>query len=157
MIRLPIRQWWSGGVVPPGYVKLGCQFLNKRLRLLCVFDMLNKFNLYTLMVYIWVFPKIVGFPPKASILIRFSSINHPFCGTPIFGNIHIGNWSSYYHPYTMGMILYWIRLIPIRYIYLPASSSVGAVNETYPGWCFRHGHPKHPPFTLWKIQVFIGT
>ena len=30
-----------------------------------------------------------GFPPKSSILIRFSIINHPFWGTPIFGNIHI--------------------------------------------------------------------
>ena len=27
--------------------------------------------------------------PKASILIRFSSINHPFWGTPIFGNVHM--------------------------------------------------------------------
>ena len=37
---------------------------------------------------IWVFPKIVV-PPKSSILIRFSIINHPFWGTPIFGNIHM--------------------------------------------------------------------
>ena len=28
--------------------------------------------------------------PKSSILIGFSIINHPFWGTPIFGNIHIG-------------------------------------------------------------------
>ena len=28
--------------------------------------------------------------PKSSILIRFSIINHPFGGTPIFGNTHIG-------------------------------------------------------------------
>ena len=27
--------------------------------------------------------------PKSSILIRFSIINYPFWGTPIFGNIHI--------------------------------------------------------------------
>ena len=27
--------------------------------------------------------------PKLSILIGFSIINHPFWGTPIFGNIHI--------------------------------------------------------------------
>ena len=38
---------------------------------------------------IWVFPKIVVFPPKSSILIGFSIINHPFWGTPIFGNTHI--------------------------------------------------------------------
>ena len=34
---------------------------------------------------IWMFPKIVGFPPKSSILIGFSITNHPFWGTPIFG------------------------------------------------------------------------
>ena len=38
-----------------------------------------------------VFPKIVDFPPKSSILIGFSIINHPFWGTPIFGNPHIIN------------------------------------------------------------------
>ena len=27
--------------------------------------------------------------PKSSILIGFSIINHPFWGTPIFGNIHM--------------------------------------------------------------------
>ena len=27
--------------------------------------------------------------PKSSILIGFSFINHPFWGTPIFGNTHI--------------------------------------------------------------------
>ena len=37
----------------------------------------------------WMFPKIVGFPPKSSILIAFSIINHPFWGTPIFGNTHV--------------------------------------------------------------------
>jgi len=34
-------------------------------------------------------PKMVGFPPKSSILIGFSIINHPFWGTPIFGNTHM--------------------------------------------------------------------
>ena len=38
---------------------------------------------------IWLFPKIGGFPPKSSIWIGFSIINHPFWGTPIFGNTHI--------------------------------------------------------------------
>ena len=28
-------------------------------------------------------------PPNHPILIGFSIINHPFWGTPIFGNIHI--------------------------------------------------------------------
>ena len=40
------------------------------------------------MLVIWVFPKI-GVPPKSWILIGFSIINHPFCGSPIFGNTHI--------------------------------------------------------------------
>ena len=38
---------------------------------------------------IWGVPKMVGFPPKSSILIGFSITNHPFWGTPIFGNPHI--------------------------------------------------------------------
>ena len=43
-------------------------------------------------MYIWVFPKIVGFPPKSSILIGFSIINHPFWGVyPYF-------WK---HPYSL--------------------------------------------------------
>ena len=29
--------------------------------------------------------------PKSSILIGFSTINHPFWGTPIFANIHINS------------------------------------------------------------------
>ena len=40
---------------------------------------------------IWGFPKMVGFPPKSSILVGFSIINHPFWGIPIFGNTHIGD------------------------------------------------------------------
>ena len=38
---------------------------------------------------IWVFPKIMV-PPNHPILIGFSMINHPFGGTPIFGNTHMG-------------------------------------------------------------------
>ena len=37
---------------------------------------------------IWVFPKIMV-PPSHPLLIEFSIINHPFWGTPIFGNTHI--------------------------------------------------------------------
>ena len=40
--------------------------------------------------YFWGFPKIGCFPPKSSILIGFSIINHPFWGTLIFGNTHLG-------------------------------------------------------------------
>ena len=41
-------------------------------------------KLYTATTNMWGFPKIVGFPPKSSTLIRFSIINHPFWGTPIY-------------------------------------------------------------------------
>ena len=34
-------------------------------------------------------PKNRGKTPKSSILIGFSIINHPFWGTPIFGNTHM--------------------------------------------------------------------
>ena len=37
---------------------------------------------------ILVFPKIGLGPPNHPILIGFSLINHPFWGTPIFGNTH---------------------------------------------------------------------
>ena len=36
---------------------------------------------------------MVVFPPKSSILLGFSIINHPFWGTPIFGNTHV-RWIS---------------------------------------------------------------
>ena len=39
---------------------------------------------------IWVF-SLDGGTPKSPILIGFSIINHPFWGTPIFGNTHIMN------------------------------------------------------------------
>ena len=47
--------------------------------------------------------------PKSSTLIRFSIINHPFWGTPIFGNTHICRYlfsSRYvgeyeYHPFLL--------------------------------------------------------
>ena len=41
-----------------------------------------------------------GKNPKSSILIGFSIINHPFWGTPIFGNTHIGIIINHYQdPY----------------------------------------------------------
>ena len=39
-------------------------------------------------VPIWMFPKIVV-PPNHPILIGLSTINHPFWGSPIFGNTYI--------------------------------------------------------------------
>ena len=47
---------------------------------------------------IWVFPKIMGNPPKSSILIGFSIINHPFWGiSPYF-------WKHPYWPKKGGMV-----------------------------------------------------
>ena len=40
------------------------------------------------------FPKIVGVPPKSSILIEFSTRNHPFWGIPSFGNTHDNQWNN---------------------------------------------------------------
>ena len=37
-----------------------------------------------------------GGTPKSSILIGFSIINHPFWGTPIFGNTHVVHLSCLY-------------------------------------------------------------
>ena len=46
------------------------------------------------MVYIWMFPKIVGFPPKSSILIGvFHYFHHPFWGVSLFLDTPI--WISY--------------------------------------------------------------
>ncbi len=55
---------------------------------------------------IWVVPKI-GVPPKASILIGFSIIiNHPFWGTPIFGNTQfIPSFWSYLRRYFVFRLL----------------------------------------------------
>ena len=35
--------------------------------------------------------------PKSSILVGFSIINHPFWGTPIFGNTHMKKLSNLHH------------------------------------------------------------
>ena len=53
-----------------------------------------------------------GFPPKSSILIGFSIINHPFWGTPIFGNTHVvWGWSC--------CLLEWICLHEQRGLGMP--------------------------------------
>ena len=46
---------------------------------------------------IWVFPKI-EVPPNHPILIGFSLINHPFWGTPIFGNTYIYEFQTKFPP-----------------------------------------------------------
>ena len=54
---------------------------------------------------IWMFPKIVGFPPKSSNFNRvFHYFHHPFWDTPISGNTHLD-----LKPGTRdGMVRWWI-------------------------------------------------
>ena len=69
----------------------------------CIFG----YNLYTYIVILYEYTKVClvfhiydiymdvsenSGTPKSSILIGFSIINHPFWGTPIFGNTHICKW-----------------------------------------------------------------
>ena len=44
--------------------------------------------------------------PKSSMLIGFSIINHPFWGTPIFGNTHI---SPIAHDFQMSMLIFFTK------------------------------------------------
>ena len=49
---------------------------------------------WTFWVYIYIYVGVSknNGTPKPSILIGFSTINHPFWGTPIFGNTHVYNY-----------------------------------------------------------------
>ena len=67
------------------------------------------------------FPKNSG-TPKSSILIGFSIINHPFWGSPIFGNIHI---TSY---------VYDKRSIPRETFFL--RDFLPTFHSTFAGGCF---------------------
>ena len=72
-------------VILPSTILLGHRFLRSRLSLKKTpRDMIKKTKVTT-----WVFPKILGFTPKSSILVGFSIINRPFWGIPIFGNTHM--------------------------------------------------------------------
>ena len=83
--------WWVGELKIPNCLNLG--FL---------------WSFWNLMLKMWMFPKIVGFPPKSSNLIGFSIINiinYPFWGIPIFGNTHVNknvhsqkSWVKWYNP-----------------------------------------------------------
>ena len=48
----------------------------------------------TLIVLLWMVLDVSenSGTPKSSTLVGFSSINHPFCGTPIFGNTLLSLW-----------------------------------------------------------------
>ena len=66
----------------------------------CITKQISKQNLHIGFIFIpnispmfvpmWMFPKIVGFPPKSSIFNRvFHDFHHPFWGTTIFGNTYV--------------------------------------------------------------------
>ena len=67
------------------------------------FGVRNSLNIH---VCIWVFPKIVGFPPKSSILIGFSIINHPFWGKIFLETSICLHWKCRIHGQT-GNFLQW--------------------------------------------------
>ena len=52
---------------------------------------------------VWMFPKIVVLPIKSSNLIGFSIINHPFWGTPVFGNTHLSSTLFHLSPWNVGI------------------------------------------------------
>ena len=54
--------------------------------------------------------------PKSSILIGFSIINHPFWGTPIFGNTHLISNTSWQFSV---MDLAWVESYPLDFPWIP--------------------------------------
>ena len=116
-------------------------------------------NHLTTLQLIRVFPKMVGFPPKSSILIGFSIINHPFWGTPIFGNTHTTVASNGFHE--------WKRLIFTTNSTPPKLTSQKQLTSarweclSFPKWqkaqkklmfhwsqCFLTFHLNNPPFQI---------
>ena len=88
------------------------------------------------------FPKIVGFPPKSSILIGFSIINHPFWGTTNF-------WK---HPHGV------VRFMPPRFspfrgsrlFWINFSTTFGATFSSR-----RYRHQAEPFHELASIQAIF--
>ena len=72
--------------------------------------------------------------PKSSISIGFSIINHPFCGTPLFGNTHI-----------------YIYNIIYLYIYMYVCLSMFDIVS----WLTHHGCHLRYVYLKWTPQSFI--
>ena len=90
-------------------------------------------------IALWGCPKMVGFPPKSSILIGISTINHPFWGTTIYGNTHIP------HPGAVNEKNTWVIKVAFRFsgAWWPLVSAVMPV--IYPiltRWGFLYWLPK---------------
>ena len=56
----------------------------------CIFEMVLENPCYEILISTYMGVSLNGGTPKSSILVGFSIINHPFWGTTIFGNTHIG-------------------------------------------------------------------
>ena len=79
------------------------------------------------------FPKRVGFSPKSSILIGFSIINHPFWGTPIFGNTH--TFQKQLVPRNLSAPI-GARLAPIVGVYWFVWPAIGVSVTSLRSWCY---------------------
>ena len=63
---------------------------------------LNKIPRWWFQIFFYFHPYLdvsvlIGLPPNHPFLIGFSIINHPFWGTTIFGNTHLGKMSNLTH------------------------------------------------------------
>ena len=86
----------------------------------------------------WMFPKIVV-PPKLSIFIGFSIMNHPFWGTTIFGNTQM--------EFLQTSVCTWIitieEQIESRLVRLPA-------------WSRRSAKASGRVIVFWKLETWKG-
>ena len=67
--------------------------MRERLYILCYIHICVYIYIWLICIYIYWFMDVSENrgTPKSSILIGFSIINHPFWGTPIFGNTHMSS------------------------------------------------------------------
>ena len=88
-------------------------------------------------------------PPKSSILIRVSIINHPFWGIPIFRNTHIGSYKWVSTPDEFWRIPTWmfgsLHMEKNRSPDLHITQLAGLVVERF--------KPTHLKNTPWKINM----
>ena len=76
----------------------------------------------------WMFPKIVGFSHQIiHFIIRFSIVNHPFWGIPIFGNTHM-------YPLEKTMSIFWL------FLKSDENSGFPKLQDAHGDWC--HATPR---------------
>ncbi len=101
--------------------------------------------------------------PKSSILIGFSIINHPFWGTPMFGNIQIGGLLIWNPPSIELQIIVGAQVMldhrcMVTYSYHVKTQNHISIHLKHPCWLysfiliFNKGYesmpPTHPPHSL---------